>query len=160
MRWNPFFFISLAALFAISCSHDKIQGTMGIQEDIIFPKGEPIGNDNFTGKVWLEMLVQSDSTLNTQIGNVTFEPGARTNWHTHSGGQILLVTEGNGYYQERGKPIQPLEKGDVIRCSPEIEHWHGASPNSTLTHIAISPNLNKGGVIWLKPVSDKEYNNK
>lgn len=123
----------------------------------IFPKGTKITNNNFTGNVWLTMLVESDTTFNTGIGNVTFEPKARTNWHYHSGGQILLVTDGLGYYQEKGKPIQLLHKGDVIKCSPNIEHWHGASPDSSLTHIAINPNTNKGSVVWLKPVTDEEY---
>jgi quercetin dioxygenase-like cupin family protein/alkylhydroperoxidase/carboxymuconolactone decarboxylase family protein YurZ len=124
----------------------------------LFPKGEKITNDNFTGTVWLDMLANTDSTFNTQIGNVTFEPKSRTRWHYHPGGQILLVTDGSGYYQEKGKPIQLLHKGDVIRCSPNIEHWHGASPDNSLTHIAIGTNTNQGNVVWLEKVTDEEYN--
>jgi len=123
-----------------------------------FPKGEKITNNNFTGTAWLHMLVNNDSIYNTSIGNVTFEPGARTNWHKHPGGQILLVTDGKGYYQERGKPAQLIQKGDVVRIPPDTEHWHGAAPNSSLTHIAISPNTDKGSVVWLKPVTEEEYN--
>jgi quercetin dioxygenase-like cupin family protein len=103
------------------------------------------------------MLVSSDSIYNASIGNVTFEPKARTNWHKHPGGQILLVTDGSGYYQEKGKSAQFLHKGDVVRIPPDAEHWHGASSNSGLTHIAISPNLQKGSVVWLRPVTDDEY---
>ena len=123
----------------------------------IFPKGNKITNYNFAGTAWLQMLVSNDSTYNTSIGNVTFEPKARTNWHKHPGGQILLVTEGKGYYQEKGKPAQLIQKGDVVRIPPDTEHWHGAAPDSELTHIAISPNTDKGSVVWLAAVSDEEY---
>jgi 4-carboxymuconolactone decarboxylase len=126
--------------------------------DTIFPKGSKVTNQHFTGTVWLYMMV-TDSIFNTSIGEVTFEPGARTNWHYHPGGQILLITNGLGYYQEKGKPIQILHKGDIVKCPPNIEHWHGASPNCRLTHIAISTNTLKGNVVWLQPVSDEEYNN-
>ncbi|HEY3389566.1 MAG TPA: cupin domain-containing protein [Prolixibacteraceae bacterium] len=126
--------------------------------ELVFPKGDRITNNNFTGKAWLQMLVNNDSTYSTSIGNVTFEPGARTNWHKHPGGQILLVTDGAGYYQEKGKPAQQLHKGDVVKIPPDTEHWHGARPDSSLTHIAISPNTDKGSVVWLQPVSDEEYN--
>lgn len=124
----------------------------------VFPKGEIIINNNFKGTAWLQMLVNNDSTYNTSIGNVTFGPKARTNWHKHPGGQILLITDGQGYYQEKGKPAQLLHKGDVVKILPGAEHWHGAAPEYSLTHIAISPNTDKGSVIWLQPVSDEEYN--
>jgi quercetin dioxygenase-like cupin family protein len=104
------------------------------------------------------MFVNSDSLFNTSIGNVTFEPKARTNWHKHPGGQILLVTEGGGYYQEKGKPALRIQKGDVVKIPPGTEHWHGASPDSGLTHIAISLNTDKGEAVWLKPVTNEEYN--
>ena len=103
------------------------------------------------------MCLNNDSIYNTTIGNVTFEPKARTNWHKHLAGQILLVTEGMGYYQEKGKPAQLIQKGDVVRIPPDTEHWHGAAPDSGLTHIAINPNTDKGSVVWLKPVTDEEY---
>jgi quercetin dioxygenase-like cupin family protein/alkylhydroperoxidase/carboxymuconolactone decarboxylase family protein YurZ len=122
-----------------------------------FPKGEKITNNNFTGTAWVYMMITPDDTYNTSIGNVTFEPGARTNWHKHPGGQILLVTDGKGFYQEKGKPAQPIQKGNVVRIPPDTEHWHGASSGNSLTHIAISPNQQKGSVEWLKPVTDAEY---
>jgi quercetin dioxygenase-like cupin family protein len=127
------------------------------QLDAIFPKGEKITNSNFVGTAWLNMLVNADTVMNTQIGNVSFEPKARTNWHYHTAGQILLVTGGLGYYQEKGKLIQLMRKGDVIICQPNIVHWHGASPDSSLTHIAISANTNKVGAVWLEPVTEDEY---
>jgi quercetin dioxygenase-like cupin family protein len=124
----------------------------------IFPKGENAPADYFTGTAWLKMLVQDDGVFNTSIGNVTFEPGARNFWHKHPGGQILIVTDGIGYFQEKGKPIQLLHKGDVIKILPDVVHWHGASADSELTHIAINTNTQKGIVQWLQKVTDEEYN--
>lgn len=124
----------------------------------IFPKGEKVANSNFTGTVYLQMLSGNDNVHNVNIGSVTFEPGARTNWHLHKGGQILLVTEGTGLYQEKGKPIEKIKKGDVVKCSPNIEHWHGATTTEAMTHIAIGTNTNVGGAVWLRPVTDEEYN--
>jgi quercetin dioxygenase-like cupin family protein len=128
-------------------------------QNTIFPKGERAPVDYFTGTVWLKMLVPNDPNLNCQIGNVIFEPGTRNNWHTHPGGQILIATDGIGYYQEKGKPIQLLRKGDVVNIPPDIVHWHGASPDSKFTHIAINPNTQKGIVVWLERVTDEEYDN-
>ncbi len=127
-------------------------------QNTIFPKGERAPVDYFTGTVWVKMLVRNDPNLNCQIGNVIFEPGARNNWHTHPGGQILIATDGIGYYQEKGKPIQLLRKGDVVNIPPDIVHWHGASPDSEFTHIAINPNTQKGIVVWLERATDEEYN--
>ncbi|KRD58037.1 cupin [Flavobacterium sp. Root935] len=126
--------------------------------DAIFPKGDSAPSEYFTGNAWVKMLVPNDEVLNTAVGNVVFEAGARNNWHTHPGGQILIVTHGTGYYQELGKPIQLLQVGDVVNIQPEIKHWHGASPESEFTHIAISTNTAKGIVDWLEPVTDEEYN--
>jgi quercetin dioxygenase-like cupin family protein len=124
----------------------------------IFPKGDPASADYFTGKAWVKMLVPNDPVLNTAVGNVVFEPGARNNWHTHPGGQILIVTHGTGYYQEVGKPIQLLQVGDIVNIPPGLKHWHGASPDSEFTHIAISTNTQTGIVDWLEPVTDAQYN--
>jgi quercetin dioxygenase-like cupin family protein len=124
----------------------------------IFSKGEKASADYFVGNVWVKNLVPADETFHMVIGNVVFEPGARNNWHTHPGGQILIATHGTGYYQERGGPIQILRKGDVIKISPGIEHWHGASPQSEFTHIAVNPNIQNGIVEWLLKVTDVEYN--
>lgn len=130
-----------------------------VTEGVIFPKGQKITNNYFIGAAWLEMLVANDSTFNCPIGNVTFEPGARNNWHKHPGGQILLVTGGTGYYQEEGKPVQVLREGDVVKIDPDVKHWHGAVPDSWFAHIAISTNVQKGDTEWLEPVTDEEYNN-
>ncbi|HXS36418.1 MAG TPA: cupin domain-containing protein [Flavipsychrobacter sp.] len=126
----------------------------------IFPLGEKAGADYFTGNAWVKYLITADDMFNTSVGNVVFEAGARNNWHTHPGGQILIVIDGVGYYQEKGKPIQVIKKGDVVQIYPDVVHWHGASPDSTMTHIAINTHTEKGVVDWLGPVSDEEYNSK
>ena len=114
-------------------------------------------NKFFTGTTYLTRLSENDSIWNSSIANVTFEPKARTNWHKHSGGQILLVTAGEGRYQEKGKEIQILKKGDVVRIPLNVEHWHGAAPDSWFAHISIETNLPNNETTWLGPVSDKEY---
>src|SRR5262245_57871135 len=111
--------VYLAILFAVILST-----TARAQQSNAFPQGEKAAN--MTGNVWMKVLSAPDSTSNLHVANVTFEPGARTTWHQHPGGQILLVTEGNGYYQERGKPVRTIKAGDVIKCLPNVEHWHGA----------------------------------
>ncbi len=130
-----------------------------LNESMIFSKGNKITNNNFIGTTWLEMLVSNDNTFNCPIGNVTFESGARNNWHKHPGGQILLVTGGNGYYQEEGKEAQHLSIGDVVKILPNVKHWHGATKDSWFSHLAISTNPEKGEAEWLEPVSDEDYNN-
>ncbi len=129
-----------------------------VSANTVFPKGTKISNNNFTGTAWLQMLVTNETTFNTSIGNVTFEPGARTNWHYHPGGQILLITSGKGRYGEKGKPVRELNKGDVIKCDLNILHWHGAAPDSEMSHLAIGTNPNRASVVWLQPVTDEEYN--
>lgn len=122
-----------------------------------FVKGEKITSANFIGTVWLNHLVETDTTHHVNIGSVTFEPGARTNWHYHEGGQILLVTDGKGLYQERGKPVEVIQVGEVIKCPPNIAHWHGATPTDPMTHIAIGTNTQIGGAVWLEAVTDEEF---
>jgi quercetin dioxygenase-like cupin family protein len=124
----------------------------------IFSKGAKAPETVFTGTAYVNMLFpDTEKIYDCQVYDVVFEAGARNNWHSHPGGQILLVTAGRGYYQERGKPAQLLHKGDVVVIPPDVDHWHGAAPDSKFTHIGISPNLHKGGAVWLKSVSDTEY---
>ena len=130
-----------------------------LSESVIFPKGQKIADEHFIGTASVETLVPMDSTFNCQVANVTFEPGARNNWHKHPGGQILLVTGGIGYYQEEGKLARIIKEGDVIKINPNMKHWHGATPDSWLVHIAIITNPQEGDAVWLEPVADKEYNN-
>ena len=123
----------------------------------IFQKGERAPADYFTGTVWVKMLVRNDPNLNCQIGNVIFEPGARNNWHTHPGGQILIATDGIGYYQEKGSPKRLLRKGDTVKCPPNVPHWHGASNGTGFIQIAIT-DAAKGATVWMQPVTEEEYN--
>lgn len=126
----------------------------------VFQTGE--SNDAFAqyfvGKSYLNML----STQQVGIGNVTFEPGCRNNWHIHhaekGGGQILLVTAGRGYYQEWGKDAQELHPGDVVNIPAEVKHWHGAAPGSWFQHLAIEVPAENGRTEWLEAVSDDDYN--
>jgi quercetin dioxygenase-like cupin family protein len=126
-------------------------------QNIIFPKGEKTSPDYFTGTAWLNILVPKDETESYAIGNVVFEAGCRNNWHTHPKGQILLITDGNGFYQEKGKAARPLSKGDVVVIPSNIIHWHGAAKDSSFTHIVITNNSPEGAVTWLSPVTDEEY---
>ncbi len=128
-----------------------------ISQNSIFPKGQLGSSDYFTGTVWVTPLLADDGINHFSIGNVVFEAGARANWHTHPRGQVLIVTDGQGFYQEKGKPTQPIQKGDVINIPPHVEHWHGASANSAMTHIAITNFEKDEFVTWLTPVTDAEY---
>ena len=122
-----------------------------------FPKGELSTAKNHTGNIWLSELNVGDSTFDPSIAQAVYGAGAKLDWHIHPGGQVLLITEGTGYYQEKGKPVQIVHKGDVIKCPPGVEHWHGASPTSDFAYIAVTP-TQKGKTVWLKPVTDEEYN--
>ena len=123
----------------------------------LFPKGEKITNDNFAGTAYLHMMGATDTSLHVSFGNVTFEPKARTNWHSHPGGQLLFITEGKGYYQAKGEPAQLLKKGDYVEIPRNVVHWHGAAPDSEFSHIAVSLNTDDGGAVWIGPVTDEEY---
>jgi len=127
--------------------------------DFIFPKGQKGSEEFFTGNAYNTGLVAMDSTFTTLVGNVYFEPGARSNWHTHPGGQILIITGGVGYHQIEGEPIQIMKRGDVIQCPPNKRHWHGASPDQGLQQMYIVPNTEKGIVNWMEAVTDEQYNN-
>ncbi|HUR96965.1 MAG TPA: cupin domain-containing protein [Pyrinomonadaceae bacterium] len=123
----------------------------------IFPKGDRNSAEYFTGPVFLQILAPKSAGNDYSIGSVTFEPGARSNWHTHPAGQTLIVIDGTGLYQERGGPIKTINKGETIVCDPNIEHWHGATPNGGMTHIAVTNDRGSGNVVWQKPVTDEEY---
>jgi len=147
----------LALVIVTSCQEQSNSKKMENKTHSIFPMGEKGSSELFTGNAYAYGLVPDDSVFTTLAGNVYFEPGARSNWHYHPGGQILIITDGVGYYQEEGKEKQIMRKGDVVKCLPNVKHWHGASPDSGLQQIYIIPNTEKGIVEWLQPVSDEEY---
>lgn len=148
--------IILTGWLVISSCQNKNENAMDTSG--IFPKGQALPKEWFTGNAFLSPLVAKDKNNEFSAGSVTFEPGARTNWHTHPKGQVLLVTEGSGFYQEKGKPAKPIKKGDVINIPEDVEHWHGASATDIMVHIAITNYKGDEQVTWLQPVSEDEYN--
>lgn len=158
--------ILCAGLFsAAGCSNQqsvnrenaKMEKTENKNENTIFPKGERAPAETFTGTVYVQPLAAKNENNNFSIASVTFEPGARAFWHNHPAGQTILVTDGRGLYQERGKAIRALNKGDVVLCPPNTDHWHGASSTSQMTHVVITNYKGDSQVNWLKPVTDEEY---
>ncbi len=113
--------------------------------------------DYFTGAVRLDTLIEAPDPARARVVNVTFEPGARTAWHTHPLGQILIVTSGLGWAQRWDGPIEEIRPGDVIWFSPGEKHWHGASATTAMTHIAIQEALDGKTADWLELVSDEQY---
>ena len=147
--------ISISAL--LNCAGDSDKREDPNHEQTIFPKGQPGAATNFTGNAYNTGLVADDSTYNTLVGNVYFEKSARSNWHVHPSGQILIVLNGEGYHQLEGQPRQTMRKGDVIKCPPKVKHWHGATENNSLTQLYILPKTGNGIVTWLEPVTDEQY---
>lgn len=123
-----------------------------LSNSTIFPLGKKV-KANFVGDAYLQMVFTDPAPLNTAIGNVTFAPGARNNWHAHHVGQVLLVTGGQGWYQAEGQPAQLLQTGDVVNIPPNVKHWHGATKDSWFVHLAMTP----GETDWLEPVEDEWF---
>ncbi len=156
-------------VFALSCNENNVEKQQPVtntktanmdtttEYTSLFPRGNKVSADWFVGDAFLTPLLVKDKNNEYSIGSVTFEPGARTNWHTHPKGQVLIVTEGNGLYQEKGKAARPIRKGDVVNIPEDVEHWHGASANSKMVHIAITNYKGEEQVKWLQPVSEAEF---
>jgi quercetin dioxygenase-like cupin family protein len=162
MRTTKILVVALLLLMGQACNtNTEKQENIETDEtelNAIFPKAEKGSSDLFTGNAYPTALVDSDSVYNTLVGNVYFEPGARSNWHSHPAGQILIITDGIGYHQIDGQPIEVIKKGDVVKCPPNVRHWHGASPDVGLQQLYIIPNTEKGIVEWMEPVTDEIYN--
>ena len=152
MKYPSILLMIGTALF--SCNQQQAPAA---RDAVIFAKGEKINNANFTGTAWLNSLVNADSLNSNAVGSVTFEPGARTRWHFHPAGQIILALDGIGYYQEKGSPKKIVKKGEVVKCPPDVPHWHGASADAHFIQIAIT-GREKGETVWLEPVTDEQYN--
>ena len=112
----------------------------------------------FTGTVRIDQLFKAPAPSRSSGAYVTFEPGARSNWHTHPLGQTLICTSGYGYVQSEGGAIRTIRPGDVVWCPPNEKHWHGASSTTAMTHIAIQEELNGKVVDWMEKVTDEQYN--
>jgi len=133
-------------------NHMKTQITrIGSQSSIEGP------SDWFTGKVRIDPLFNAEDPARTSASKVTFDPGARTDWHTHPLGQTLIITDGCGWVQEEGHPIQEVRPGDVVWFPPQVKHWHGAAAETGMTHIAIHEALDGKVVDWMEKVSDLQY---
>lgn len=117
----------------------------------------PGPSEIFTGSVRIDPLAAATSPATVSVASVTFEPGARSAWHTHPLGQILVVTSGKGWTQCEGEPIVEIFPGDTIWCPPGHKHWHGASPTTAMTHISVVEALDGKNVVWLEKVTDEEY---
>jgi quercetin dioxygenase-like cupin family protein len=111
----------------------------------------------FSGSVRVDPVFQVGEPVRLNAGNVTFEPGARTAWHTHPLGQTLIIMAGLGWVQTEGRPIEEVRPGDVVWFPPGEKHWHGATPTTAMTHIAVQESLNGKNVDWMEKVSDAQY---
>jgi len=153
--------ILITATLFITCSRkegEKMNSTNNQFKNELFSEGVKASDELFTGTVWVKMLVtDDDNTYNTQAYNVMFEAGARTNWHSHPGGQLLFITKGTGYYQEKGKPARLLKPGDVVEIPPNVNHWHGAAPNSNFIHLGITARTQDGPAEWFPAVTEEKY---
>ena len=136
--------------FALMCHQAVAQDAFAFFRGDVFPPARS------TPAAWLLELHKADGLLDSNIAVATFLPNTKLAWHNHPGGQILLITDGVGYYQEKGKQKQIVRVGDVIKCLPGVEHWHGASTETGVTYMATSP-AQKGGTIWAQAVTDAEY---
>lgn len=124
-----------------------------LSKSVILPLGEKITNNYFIGDAYLQMIVSKPTTSTGAVGNVTFAPGTRNNWHSHTKGQTLFITGGEGWYQEEGKPAEKLVAGTVKVIPANVNHWHGATSDSWFVHLAIAP----GTTTWQGPVDDQQY---
>ena len=153
--------IILMGTFIFSCKQAAEKNhtvDLNSQQELIFPKGEKVTNNNFIGDVWVHMQVMADSVNQNSVGTVTFDPGARSNWHSHPKGQIIMSLEGEGYYQEEGSRKRILRKGDVVKCPANTPHWHGASAEKSFIQIAITSRVD-GPTKWRYPVTEEQYLN-
>lgn len=150
------FCLLLAGGMALSQARAEPQGQLVIPANTHPSSMAP--EQNFTGNVRVDPVFATQAPQRVYGAYVTFEPGARTNWHTHPLGQTLIVTFGVGLTQEWGGPVKILRQGDVVLCPPNVKHWHGAAPNNAMTHLAIGEQLEGGNVTWMEKVSDEQYN--
>ena len=149
--------ISLCVLASgVRSQTSKDQGTIRIIRSGS-QSSRQVGGENFTGSVRVDPLFQPSAPARTSGSLITFEPGARTAWHIHPLGQILIVTAGTGRVQRWGDPVEEIRKGDVVWIPPGQKHWHGAAPNSSMAHIAIVEQLDGKSVEWMEKVSDAQY---
>ena len=151
----------LASLLLLACAAVAPAGdTLAASQTVSRAGSQPAVKgpaEYFTGNVRVEPLFAAKDTAPFSGAYVTFEPGARSAWHTHPAGQHLIVTSGVGRTQESGEPIMEIRAGDVVWCPPGVKHWHGATPTTAMTHIALTGTVGGKNVEWLEKVSDEQY---
>jgi quercetin dioxygenase-like cupin family protein len=148
--------ISLSLLASLSVASSESSQTITITRRGSQPSRQgPV--ETFTGAVRIDRLFDANAPSRTSGGLVTFEPGARTAWHTHPLGQTLIVTAGSGWIRQWDGPIQEIHEGDVVWIPPGQKHWHGATATTSMTHIAIQEHLDGKNVEWLEKVTDEQY---
>jgi quercetin dioxygenase-like cupin family protein len=155
-------FGAVSASLAIRRTRAATRSTTKQEEEMEITRGGSQASnkgpaDWFTGTVRIDPLFQAKAPARAAGASVTFEPGARTAWHTHPLGQTLIVTAGCGWVQQEGGPVEEVRPGDVVWFPPRVKHWHGASPSTAMTHIAIQEGLDGKVVDWLEKVSDEQY---
>lgn len=153
------FSLLAAGLFSLFggavCAKAPVGQTITPKEDLKTVKG---AEEIFTGNVTIQPLYPANGEMRSSGGSVTFEPGTHSNWHIHPVGQVLIVTSGTGRTQEWGKPVQEIKAGDIVICPVGVKHWHGASPDSAMTHISICGEKEPGKVVeWMERVTDEQY---
>lgn len=151
---------TVAVLIALAGSTAVAQQNRAPSQEVIRAESKPAGPGpagRFTGDVSVRPIVDPQSPGRTSLGEVAFQPGARSNWHTHPAGQILVVTEGCGWTQEEGGPVTRICKGDTIYAPSGVKHWHGATATTAMTHLAITETVDGSNVDWMEPVSDAQY---
>jgi 4-carboxymuconolactone decarboxylase len=145
-------FAALLAQAAIADGDAKIEVVSSSARSVTFGRAE-----NFTGQVQVEQLFAAERGRHVSGGRVTFRSGARSAWHSHPAGQILIVTAGTGRIQQWGRAIQTIKAGDVVWIPPGVKHWHGAAPKTSMSHIAIQETVDGKAVDWMEHVSDTQY---
>lgn len=148
--------LALAGGAGLPCTASPTDPSVTVQRSGAEPslKGPP---ENFTGAVRVDPMLKETPPSRMSGGLVTFEPGARTAWHTHPLGQTLIVTAGAGRVQQWGGPVQEIRPGDVVRIPPGVKHWHGASATAGMSHVAIAEALDGKTVEWMEHVTDAQY---
>lgn len=151
---------ALVAQSSIASAADAVDAGKGAQQITRAGTQHSVAGPDtfFTGRARIDPVWPARDRLNASGGLVTFEPGARSAWHTHPAGQQLVVVSGVGLTQEWGKPVQEIRPGDVIWCPPGVKHWHGAAPHTAMTHLAVTGTVDGKNVEWMEKVSDDQYN--
>ena len=151
---------SLFVLASMPFDADKASGQDRKSQTVSRAGSQPSAKgpaEYFTGNVRVDPLFPANDSTRVSGGSVAFEPGARSNWHTHPAGQHLIVTAGAGLTQEWDGPATEIRAGDVVWCPPGVKHWHGASPTTPMTHIALTGTVNGKNVEWMEKVTDEQY---